>query len=115
MARPQGRVPTATKPVTRNSSTSMIATSFEPPLATYTHLPLGWTTTPFGLGGVGRSILIVDTTAFLATSTTDTTPPISAVTNARRPSGVNAASRGRLPTRIVVNALSADVSITVTV
>ncbi len=54
----------------------------------------------------------VETTAFFATSITDTCPPISAVTKARWPSGVKADSRGRLPTRIVPTVFRAEVSIT---
>ena len=77
-------------------------------------LAIRGTTTPFGLESPPSSGIVV-TTLCARTSMTLTVPPISAVTKAFLPSGLKAASRGRLPTRMVATTLRASAAITETV
>src|SRR5687767_6580428 len=92
----------------------MIATALLPPSATYTDRLSRETTTPTGFGE-GPGSCTVAMTAWVATLITETVPLISFVTYARRPSGANAAARGRTSTRKLATTVFVFVSITDTV
>src|SRR3954469_22475690 len=103
---PQGRRPTATRPTTWFREASTIDTTPALPLATYTHLPSGETTTPTGFPWRRSSGIVVRMFRVLV-STTVSVPPISAVTYARLPSGEKATERGRTSTRKLATTLLA--------